>query len=171
LVTEVARDLTHEEMAATFMHEISRMSTWTVMFHHAASMRMGLNPTDLKSLGVLREMGPITAGELAELTGLTTGAITGVIDRLEKVGLVQRGHDAQDRRRVIIEPIANPGYAEGVGRVFGPLAAATISEFVERYTAEEMAVVLDFVSRGATLMKEQTARLQREVDIAKRNTE
>lgn len=113
-------------------------------------------------MGVLRETGPITAGDLAELTGLTTGAITGVIDRLEKAGLVRRGHDAQDRRRVIIEPIENPVYGEEVGRVFGPLAMATISDIVERYTDEELAVVLDFVRRGSDLMKEQTARLQRD---------
>ncbi len=90
------------------------------------------------------------------------GAITGVIDRLEKAGLVRRGHDAHDRRRVIIEPIENPVYGEEVGRVFGPLALATISDIVERYTDEELAVVLDFVRRGSDLMKEQTARLQRD---------
>ena len=150
------------QMVAEFMQEISRMSTWTVMFHHAASMRLGLNPTDLKCVGVLRETGPITAGELAELTGLTTGAITGVIDRMEKAGLVRRGHDVQDRRRVIIEPIENPVYGEEVGRVFGPLAMATISDIVDRYNDEELAVVLDFVKRGSDLMKAQTARLQKD---------
>ncbi len=161
----------HAEMAAAFMQEISRMSTWTVMFHHAASIRLGLNPTDLKSVGVLRETGPITAGELSELTGLTTGAITGVIDRLEKAGLVQRGHDPQDRRRVIIEPIENPVYGEEVGKVFGPLARATISDIINHYSKEELAVVLDFVRRGANLMKEQTARLQHPLDTGKRSAE
>ena len=150
------------KMVAEFMQEISRMSTWTVMFHHAASMQLGLNPTDLKCVGVLRETGPITAGDLAELTGLTTGAITGVIDRMEKAGLVRRGHDVQDRRRVIIEPIENPVYGEEVGRVFGPLAMATISDIVDRYNDEELAVVLYFVKRGSDLMKAQTARLQKD---------
>ena len=84
--TEKLQGATREQLIAQFMHEVSRMSTWSVMFHQAASLQMGLNATDGKALSVLRETGPITAGDLALITGLTTGAITGVIDRLEKRG-------------------------------------------------------------------------------------
>lgn len=145
-----------------FMQEISRMSTWSVMFHQAASLRMGLNPTDGKCLGVLRETGPITAGELAEMTGLTTGAVTGVIDRLEKHGFVQRAADPHDRRRVVIEPIASATKSAAIDAIFAPLAAATLNEFINHYSDEELALVLDFVRRGANLMKVQTARLRTE---------
>lgn len=148
------------EMVATFMREISRMSTWSVMFHQAASLLMGLNATDGKCLGVLQETGPITAGEMAELTGLTTGAVTGVIDRLEKHGFVRRAADPHDRRRVVIEPIANATNREELHQIFGPLGEATMDEFINRYTDEELALILDFVSRGANLMKAQTARLR-----------
>lgn len=159
MVNEAAK---REEMVAEFIREVSRQSTWTVMFHQAASLRMGLNPTDSKCWGVLREMGPITAGDLAELTGLTTGAITGVIDRLEQAGFVRRGHDAHDRRRVIIELIDNPAKEAELAQIYGPLAEATINEFVARYSNEELALILDFTKRGAEFMKQQTARLQRE---------
>ena len=151
-----------QEMVAAFIREVSRQSTWTVMFHQAASLRMGLNSTDSKCIGVLRETGPITAGELAELTGLTTGAITGVIDRLTQAGFVRRGHDANDRRRVIIEPIDNPAKEAELAQIYGPLAEATINEFIARYSDEELALILDFTKHGAELMKQQTARLQRE---------
>ena len=136
------------------------MSTWTVMFHQAASLRMGLNPTDGKCLSVLRETGPITAGELAQVIGLTPGAVTGVIDRLEKRGFVRRAADPHDRRRVIVEPIPDATQTAELGAIFGPLAAATKQEFFDRYSDEELAVVLDFVRRGAMLMKAQTARIQ-----------
>lgn len=148
------------ELIGTFMEEISRMSTWAVMFHQAASLRMGLNPTDGKCVGVLRETGPLTAGELAELTGLTTGAVTGVIDRLAQRGFVRRVADPHDRRRVIIEPVENAMQNAETAAIFGPLAEATQQEFLDRYTDEELAVILDFVRRGADLMKGQTARLQ-----------
>ncbi|MEZ4678686.1 MAG: MarR family transcriptional regulator [Caldilineaceae bacterium] len=145
-----------------FMREIRHMSTWTVMFHQAASLRMGLNPTDGKCLSVLREMGAITAGELAQLIGLTTGAVTGVIDRLEARGFVQRAADPHDRRRVIVEPIAGATNTPGMGAIYGPLAAATKSEFIDHYSDEELAAVLDFIQRGAALMRAQTLRLQEE---------
>ncbi|MFN8489591.1 MAG: MarR family transcriptional regulator [Caldilineaceae bacterium] len=150
---------TRAELIKTFMQEISRMSTWAVMFHQAASLRMGLNSTDGKSVGVLRETGPLTAGELAELIGLTTGAVTGVIDRLEQRGFVRRVADPHDRRRVVIEPVQNLAHHAELDDIFGPLAAATQVEFLNRYTDEELAVILDFVRRGAELMKGQTARL------------
>lgn len=153
---------TRAELIGAFMQEISRMSTWAVMFHQAASLRMGLNPTDGKCLGVLRETGPLTAGELADLVGLTTGAVTGVIDRLEQRGFARRVADPHDRRRVIIEPVENALQNAGADVIFGPLAAATQQEFLDRYTDAELIVILDFVRRGADLMKGQTARLQQQ---------
>lgn len=150
------------EMIATFMREISRMSTWTVMFHQAASMRMGLNPTDGKCLSVLQETGPLTAGELAEFIGLTTGAVTGVIDRLEKRGFVRRVDDPKDRRRVIVEPLENATHTPEIGAIYGALAEATQREFIDRYSDAELALILDFIRRGADLMKEQTAKLQQD---------
>lgn len=156
---ETGTQRSRAELMQTFMGEVSRMSTWTVMFHQAASMRMGLNPTDGKCLSVLRETGALTAGELAELIGLTTGAVTGVIDRLEQRGFVRRVADPRDRRRVIVEPIPDATHTPELAAIFGPLAQATHTEIIERYSDEELAVVVDFIEQATRLMKRQTARL------------
>ena len=83
-----------------------RLSLATIMFHQAVADRLGLNPTDHKCIDLLASAGWTTAGELAEATGLTTGAITGVIDRLEAAGFVRREDDPNDRRRVIVRVIS-----------------------------------------------------------------
>lgn len=79
-------------------------SALTVMFHSRVAERMGLSPTDEKCLDLaMRAEGPVTAGRIAELSGLSTGAVTGVIDRLERAGYVRRVRDPHDRRKVLVE--------------------------------------------------------------------
>jgi DNA-binding MarR family transcriptional regulator len=73
------------------------------MFQYAVAEEMKLNPTDAECIDFLMEMGPVTAGELAKATRLTTGAITAAIDRLEKSGFAKRENDPGDRRKVIIK--------------------------------------------------------------------
>jgi DNA-binding MarR family transcriptional regulator len=81
-------------------------STLTVLRHARIAEKMGLSGTDHKALDLVGQAeGPLTAGRIAELTGLSTGAVTGVIDRLEKAGFVRRVRDPQDRRRVFVEII------------------------------------------------------------------
>ena len=75
--------------------------------HEAVGRKAGLSGTDHKYLGFLMQNGQMTAGELSNLTGLTTGAITGLIDRFEKKRLVKRQFAEDDRRKVIIEPNTN----------------------------------------------------------------
>lgn len=154
---------TQAALIETFIAEISRMSTWTVVFHGAVAAHLGLNPTDLKCGAVLRETGPIPAGELAALTGLTTGAITGVIDRLAKVGLVRRAADPTDRRRVIVEPLDSPARIAELMRILAPLSAETVQLLKEHYDNEQLSVILDFVRRSSDLMRRQTARLHAQV--------
>ena len=79
-----------------------RFSDITVLMHEAIAKSAGLTGTDHKYLGMLLQSGPVTAGEFSRLTGLTTGAITGVVDRLEKRKLVKRVFDKTDRRKVTI---------------------------------------------------------------------
>src|SRR5215207_9974485 len=101
-----------------------RMSTATVLFHAAVADRLGIGTTDVKCYSILRQTGPITAGELGERVGLTTGAITGVIDRLEHVGLVQRARDPNDRRRVVLELLSNPEHERELNQLYMPLGRA-----------------------------------------------
>src|SRR5438132_5236412 len=100
------------------------------MFHQTVADRLGLNPTDHKCVDLLLLKGPMTAGELADSTGLTTGAITGAVDRLEKAGYVHRQPDPGDRRRVIVRVVSRR--VGEIGRLFESLAAAT-AELSLRY--------------------------------------
>src|SRR4051812_4268905 len=99
-----------------------QLSVATIMFHQAVADRLGLRATDHKCVDLLVRKGPLTAGELAQQTGLTTGAVTGMIDRLVKAGYVRREDDPNDRRRVIVR--VEPVRCEEINRLFEHLAAA-----------------------------------------------
>lgn len=120
---------------------------------------MGLSATEHKAADILRRFGPMTAGELAELTGLTTGAITGLVDRLEREGFVKREHDRQDRRRVIVRPMEHGKYEE-VNGLFAPLLDA-VSRLFEQYSQNEKAVIADFAAKAAEALKEETHRVRK----------
>lgn len=129
-----------------------------IMFHHAVGERMGLSATEHKAADILRRFGPMTAGELAQQTGLTTGAVTGLVDRLERNGYVKREHDKSDRRRVIIKPIARGRYEE-VQNLFEPIADS-VAELLSRYDNKEKAAIADFASKTAELLREETQRMR-----------
>src|SRR4051812_11024154 len=133
-----------DELVTALVQQIGRQhSARVVMFHQAVADRLKLNATDLKSLDLARSASePLTAGQLAEFTGLTTGAITGVVDRLEAAGFVRRQRDPRDRRRVIIEPL--PGREADVAQLFEPLGQA-IAALCVRYTDEELALLINFL--------------------------
>ncbi len=79
-----------------------KLTRSSLMLQYAIAEKMNLNPTDAECIDFLMEMGPSTAGDLAKVTRLTTGAITSVIDRLQSAGFVKRENDPHDRRKVII---------------------------------------------------------------------
>ena len=134
------------------------LSAATIMFHQAVADRLGLNPTDHKCADFLWTRGPMTAGELAELTGLTTGAITGVIDRLERGGFVRREDDPGDRRRVVVRAV--PKRLRQIGRLFEDVAAR-MAELSARYTDAELAVILDFMGQSCEVSRAATLKLRR----------
>jgi DNA-binding MarR family transcriptional regulator len=156
------------EARASVAHELGReLGTWTVLFHTAVADRLGLNITDHKALGLLLRDGPMTAGQIAELLGLTTGAVTGVIDRLEEAGYVRRARDANDRRKVVIEPVEDPEQYRDLGAIFAPLDAA-MTELAGRYSAAELETIADFLARGRRILEEETRRLRQEAAAARR---
>jgi len=111
-----------------------------------AAEAVGLNPSDLGCLCLLLLHGPVSAGRLAELTGLTTGAVTGVIDRLERAGFAERILDASDRRKVIVMPDEAKVERELLPR-FAQLNNATRPAFYRGYNEVELTAIRDFVSR------------------------
>ena len=116
-----------------------------------------MHSTDLECLGFLFDEGPAPAGRLAELTGLTTGAVTRMIDRLERAGYVRREPDPRDRRRVIVRPLPDRG--REVVALFEPMSRA-MADLYARYSDEQLALILDFAERAADVGQEQTARLR-----------
>jgi DNA-binding MarR family transcriptional regulator len=148
------------ELLQRLERELRRTSAQSVLFSQAVADRLGMNPTDLESLDILNWTGPITAGRLAELSGLTTGAITGIVDRLEKAGYVRRKQDPHDRRRVILHLL--PGEAQ---RKIAPLFDATkraTMELCSRYSDQELALILDFTTRANQIVQQETAKLRAE---------
>ena len=134
-----------EELLAALNDEFRQLSTATIIFHQAIADRLGLNVTDHKCLDILTRSGPMTAGDMAQQTGLTTGAITGVIDRLEKAGFVRRADDPNDRRRVIIEPILQR-IEKFVAPLFESMAKAA-AELCSEYSTEHLALIREFTNR------------------------
>src|SRR5438045_3253600 len=140
------------KLVQTLAAEVGRtLSTHTIMLHAAVAERLGLSITDHKCLDFACRGGSVTAGELAELTGLTTGAITGVIDRLEKAGFARRERDPNDRRRIIISPI--PSRAQEIGRLFESLAQA-MTKLCSQYTDRDLTLMIEFFDQVTHIVKE-----------------
>jgi DNA-binding MarR family transcriptional regulator len=141
-----------------------RLSAYTLMFHQAMAERLGLNATDLKCLDLARGEKMLTAGRLADLTGLTTAAVTTILDRLEEAGFVRRERDPKDRRKILVSPLT--GRAEEVARFFAPLDRA-LSQLYEQYTTEELAFLNEFALRVGQILQNETARLHEQSDLEK----
>ncbi|WP_410581637.1 MarR family winged helix-turn-helix transcriptional regulator [Amycolatopsis sp. lyj-108] len=118
--------------------------TLTVLRHARIAERMGLSATDHKVLELAGQApGPLTAGRIAELTGLSTGAVTGVMDRLEKAGLARRVRDTVDRRKVLIEVV--PDALERHAPLFES-AYTNMKNVLEQFSPEERKVLERFQS-------------------------
>lgn len=146
-----------DELVEALLLEGRKMSTHTVLFSQAVAERLGIKQSDMECGDILNWTGPISAGRLARLSGLTTGAITGVVDRLEAAGYVRRERDPDDRRRVIIHPL--PEREREVLPYFRPLGRA-FDELCSRYDEDELAAILDYLTRVNRILVQQTAGLR-----------
>jgi len=122
---------------------LQRSAMWSMMLQHAAASRAGINMTDSQCINLLVLDGPQTPGKLAHSMGITTGgAITAVIDRLEKAGYVKRTRDPADRRRVIVEPV--PEAVSRVAAYFEPIARA-FTDRMSELTDEQLEVLAEWI--------------------------
>lgn len=123
----------------------------------AAGQLLGVNRTDLRCLDLLEREGRVTAGRLAELAGLTTGAVTALLDRLEGKGYVRRLRDEGDRRRVLVE--ITPRAVELAEQVYGPIGEEALGE-LEGYTDEQLTLLRDHYRREADFLAEHVERVR-----------
>lgn len=126
-------------------------------FENLAAERLGINRTDLHCLNAIENAGGLTAGELASEVGLTSGAVTGVVDRLERAGFARRVPDPADRRRVKVE--VTPEFYARAERIWGPLAAEWETSLASRFTAAELARVTEFLRLTNEVGKRHLERL------------
>lgn len=140
------------------VRKLSQLYAYTsIQMHEAVARKAGLSGTDHKYLGFLMEKGQMTAGELSTLTGLTTGAVTGLIDRFEKKELVRRRFAEDDRRKVLIEPIT-----ENIMALLTPLYKSFRSQsekLLGSFSETERSVIESYFSQAIGIMQETTDKL------------
>ena len=146
-------------------HAVRRSSAQGVIFGQTVASRVGISSSDLECLDFLNLEGRVTAGRLAEVTGLTTGAITGVVDRLEKAGLVRRERDDHDRRKVFIATV--PENVAKVGRFYEHMQRAMLKEW-DTYSDAELRLLLRFMTQGYKTMLTATEELKAMMEASKR---
>ena len=160
--------LGREELVKVLDQEMRAQSAWTLFFHSTVAERLNLNPTDHKCLDLISRnydtsMGGVfmTPGQLARATKLTTGAVTGVLDRLEQAGYVSREHDPEDRRRIIVRPVP-----ERIKADIWPLFEWLSAEFQKlcgEYSEQELRKMIEISRRSQELLQHATKHV-RELD-------
>jgi DNA-binding MarR family transcriptional regulator len=135
-------------------HAVYRRYIGSVVLNSLAyADAVGLHPTDLYALNVLELSGPLTAGALAQQIGLTTGATTRLIDRLEQRGHARRVTDSADRRRILIEVVAELTF--DADDTFAP-ARRRLAEVFARYDADQLKILFDYFERAAAAFQKAT---------------
>jgi DNA-binding MarR family transcriptional regulator len=126
-----------------------------LLYSHAAAARLGLHPTDLTCLDLLLSRGPMTPGQLAAETGLTPGAITAAVDRLERKGHATRARDPHDRRRVLV---AAQDSANQTAPVFEAMIAAA-SRLCAGYSDRDLRRIIRFTEQAGAMLHQQAREL------------
>jgi DNA-binding MarR family transcriptional regulator len=136
---------------------LRRVNIQGSFFGQTVAIRFGLSESDIETLESLMELGATTAGRLAELTGLTSGAVTRVIDRLEQAGYVRRVPDPADRRRVIVEVV--PEKIVAIQSTLGRIGEAGAQE-IGKYTDAQLELIGDFLTRMEQITRDEAATLR-----------
>jgi DNA-binding MarR family transcriptional regulator len=145
------------------LRSLRRVNLQGSLFGQTVAIRFGLTESDIEALEALIDSGASTAGRLSDLTGLTTGAITRVIDRLEQAGYVRRIPDPADRRRVIVEVV--PERIAPVEKTIARVGDASASVIVG-YSEGDLTVINDFLTRMAAIRRDEANALRNSPDEA-----
>jgi len=151
---------TREQIVNNLMVSIRKEIRAATLFVHTMSEITGMHPTDIKCLDFLSDVKFATAGELAKITGLTTGAITAVIDRLEKIGFVKREHDSNDRRKIIVRIIVeHPNNLELVRNIFVNQLPNNLSE----YNNEELNLITNWNKKISDIFHSEIVKTKKKI--------
>ena len=146
-----------EGVRERFVALTRELSAATVLFHSQVAGRVGLSATDHKCLDLAVSADrPLTAGQIAERSGLSTGAVTGVIDRLERAGYVRRVRDPDDRRKVLVE--VSRANLTKYGDAFEGISVA-LGETLSGYTPEELAIIERYLTDIVEITKTEADKL------------
>jgi DNA-binding MarR family transcriptional regulator len=147
-----------DELLAAFGDEVRDNAASAVRFNLAMAQQLGMPLADLQCIGLLIA-GPATPSELAERLGLTTGAVTKLLDRLQQAGYVTRSADPTDRRRIIVA--ADPERLSELAQHYAPMGEQ-MQRHVAGYSDTELELILDFLRVGREAADEEISRMRRE---------
>jgi DNA-binding MarR family transcriptional regulator len=155
----MSRGKTKAELARELGDEFRINQNLNEVFDEAARLRLGVNATDLRCLDIIQRLDGATAGELAREAGLTTGAVTSVIDRLERAGYVKREADPSDRRKVLVR--MTPAAFEAVYSIWGP-ETEDYMEQMSRLPREHLEAFVEFMREGNKIQRKHLDRIRAE---------
>jgi len=153
------------ELLRKLNEAMRRSSGLGVVFSQAVARKLGIGASDLECIDIIALDKAVTAGELARATGLTTGAVTGIVDRLERAGYVRRERDLADRRKVHVKML--PRAMAKAAAQYGPLAAA-VDDLLTGYSDAELTLLLGFFTRSAEVMQREIERVAGSPNRARR---
>ncbi|NCD70220.1 MarR family winged helix-turn-helix transcriptional regulator [Mucilaginibacter agri] len=139
------------------MWAVRKFTRSSLILQHMIAQDIGLNVTDTECMDFLQEMGPSTAGALAKATRLTTGAITNVIDRLEKAGFVKRSADPTDRRKVIVTFVPDK---HTNAKIHYAALSTVVAELFSTYTEEQLKFLTDHTNALNEIYQEQALKIK-----------
>ena len=145
-----------QALAGRLMLALRRSSAAGVLHGQTVARRVGVNSSDLECLDLILMSGPSSAGDIARHTGLTSGAVTGLIDRLERLGLVERSADPADRRKVLVR--VREDRIGPIAALYAPLEKA-MQALLAGYSKEELKVLIDFAERSGGLLLARVSEL------------
>lgn len=148
-----------KELIDEFNQIIQRSGTLTVLHTNAVADKIGLSATEFESMDIISRNQPISAGKLAIECGLTTGAITGIVDRLERAGLVRRLHDPKDRRRVLLDPIDDFEKSKRICDLYGPMRDM-FQVIAEECTPEQLEFLIDIHNKMIAMTEKSITQLR-----------
>src|SRR3954452_21399482 len=136
------------------------LATAVIAFHEVAARRLGMTAAERKCAGLIAGLGETTPKQLADATGLSTGAITGIVDRLERAGYARREPNPKDRRSILIRARNAERLAQETAPIFASLTEA-MTKLDGRYSPGERALVLKHLEDTIAILREQAAKVER----------